>query len=101
MYFNGYLVGAHYDGTFAGSSYHGLCWDKNNIASWDADLRGDIRGYIEAQLETYEAVTQRWIFLNFKTERSHEWDAFALLDAGLFPQPLTERKFGPIFSTYG
>lgn len=34
----------------------------------------------------------------FKTEGhvAPEWDAFALLDAGVFPQPLTDRKFGPV-----
>ena len=58
---------ARYDGTHPGSSYHGSCLDKNNIAGWDAEMRGDVRGYIEAQLETFEAVAQGWIFWNFKT----------------------------------
>jgi hypothetical protein len=35
---------------------------------------------------------------NFKTEASPEWDAFRLIDAGIFPQPLTSRKFGAICS---
>lgn len=100
-YLNGYDIGARYDGTYPGSSYVGSCSGINTIADWDADMRGDVRGYIEAQLETYEAVAQGWIFWNFKTERSGEWDAFALLDAGLFPQPLTDRQFPPICSTYG
>jgi glucan 1,3-beta-glucosidase len=100
QYLNGYNTGARYDGTFPGSTYHGTCADKNNIADWDQTLRGDVRGYIEAQLETFEAVTNGWIFWNFKTERSAEWDAFALLDAGIFPQPLTDRWFGPICSQW-
>jgi aryl-phospho-beta-D-glucosidase BglC (GH1 family) len=36
------------------------------------------------------------IFWNFKTEGSPEWDAFALIDNGIFPQPLTSRKFAQI-----
>ncbi len=35
---------------------------------------------------------------NFKTESSPEWDAFRLIDAGIFPQPLTARKFSQICS---
>lgn len=36
------------------------------------------------------------VFWNFKTEGSPEWDAFRLIDNGIFPQPLTDRKFGQI-----
>jgi len=32
----------------------------------------------------------------FKTEASPEWDAFRLIDAGIFPQPLSSRQFGQI-----
>lgn len=40
------------------------------------------------------------IFQQFKTENSGspEWDAFALIDAGIFPQPLTARLFSPVCS---
>lgn len=98
-YLNGYRVGARYDGTFKDSTYVGSC-NNQDMASWSQAMRDDTRGYIEAQLEAFEAQAQGWIFWNFKTEGSHapEWDAFALLDAGLFPQPLTERKFGQICS---
>lgn len=34
----------------------------------------------------------------WRTEGSPEWDAQRLLDAGIFPQPLTDRKFGQICS---
>lgn len=95
---NGYGIGARYDGTYPGSSYVGSCAGKSNIADWDDDMKDDVRGYIEAQLETFEAVGQGWIFWNFKTEAAHEWDAFVLLDNGIFPQPLTDRKFSPICS---
>jgi glucan 1,3-beta-glucosidase len=47
-------------------------------------------------MEAFEAKTQGWVFWNFKTEGAHEWDAFALIDAGIMPQPLTHRKFSAI-----
>lgn len=47
-------------------------------------------------MEAFEAKTQGWIFWNFKTESAPEWDAFRLIDAGIFPQPLTAREFGPV-----
>lgn len=96
---NGYNIGARYDGTYPGSSYVGSCADKNNIANWNETFKGDMRGYIEAQLATFESHTQGWVFWNFKTEAAHEWDAFALLDGGLFPQPLTDYEFGSICSS--
>ncbi|KAI0996515.1 Glucan 1,3-beta-glucosidase [Podosphaera aphanis] len=88
---NGYKVGARYDGTYPGSKYVGDCGDKNQISNWNENFRQDMRNFIEAQLSAFESQTQGWIFWNFKTEGAHEWDAFALLDAGIFP-PLSEIK---------
>jgi len=96
---NGYQVGARYDGTYPGSTYVGSCAAFNFIDQWSQQLKDDTRGYIEAQLETYERFTQGWIFWNFKTEASAEWDLFRLLDAGVFPQPLSDRKFTSICSS--
>jgi glucan 1,3-beta-glucosidase len=93
-YLNGYKVGARYDGTFPNSTYVGTCADKNNITQWDEQMKEDVRSYIEVQLDTFESHANGWIFWNFKTQEAHEWDAFALIDAGLFPQPLTDRKYG-------
>ena len=95
---NGYGVGARYDGTYPGSTRVGSCGRYNFIDQWDDALRADTRQYLEAQLQTFERYTQGWIFWNFKTEASAEWDAFRLLDAGIFPQPLTDRKYGMICS---
>lgn len=96
---NGYGIGARYDGSYPGSSYVGPCSTKSNIADWDQTFKDNTRGYIEAQLEAFESQTQGWIFWNFKTEAAHEWDAFALLDNGVFPQPLTDRKFSATCSS--
>lgn len=95
---NGYGIGARYDGTYPDSKVVGTCAGKNNILEWDDTFKGDMRGYIEAQLSAFESHTQGWVFWNFKTETAHEWDAFALLDNGVFPQPLTDRKFSSICS---
>lgn len=59
-------------------------------------MKGDMRGYIEAQLDAFESQAEGWIFWNFKTESAHEWDAFKLLENGIFPQPLDDRKFDSI-----
>ncbi|MCJ1421135.1 exo-1,3-beta-glucanase [Xylographa parallela] len=95
---NGYLIGARYDGTYPGSSFVGSCATINDLTTWPQTYRDDVRGYIEAQLEVYEQYTRGWVFWNFKTEASAEWDLFRLLDAGIFPQPLTARKFSQICS---
>jgi len=47
-------------------------------------------------METFESSTNGWIFWNFKTEASAEWDAFRLIDAGVFPQPLNNRQYSAI-----
>ena len=93
---NGYGKGARYDGSYPGSTHVGSCRNMNNLATWSQTFKDDTRGYIEAQMETYEDKTQGWIFWNFKTESAPEWDAFRLIDAGVFPQPLSQRKFGAI-----
>jgi glucan 1,3-beta-glucosidase len=72
----------------------------NNIDQWPQYYKDDTRGYIEAQMEAFEAKTQGWIFWNFKTEGSGEWDLFRLLDAKIFPQPLSDRKFGAICTNF-
>lgn len=89
---NGYLTGARYDGSFPGSTFVGSCQDKNQISNWDQTFRDNMRRYIEAQLSAFETHTQGWVFWNFKTEGAHEWDAFALLNQGIFPQPLGKHE---------
>jgi glucan 1,3-beta-glucosidase len=91
---NGYGIGARYDGTYPGSSFHGSCANVNFIETWSQAFKDDMRGYVEAQLDVFELYRQGWIFWNFKTEASPEWDLFRLLDVGVFPQPLEQRRFG-------
>ena len=72
----------------------GSCDSINFIDTWSDQLKDDTRRYIETQLDVYEKSARGWIFWNFKTEASAEWDLFRLLDAKVFPQPLSSRKFG-------
>lgn len=88
-YLNGYRIGARYDGTFQGSYYIGSC-NNQDMNAWSQQQRDDTRSYIQAQLAAYEKYGHGWIFWNFKTQGSPEWDALALVDAGLFPTPGTD-----------
>jgi glucan 1,3-beta-glucosidase len=93
---NGFGAGSRMEGSLAGTSYIGSCAGKSGyVSSWSQDWKDSVRRYIEVQLDAFEGKTQGWIFWNFKTEGSAgEWDLFQLLDNGVFPQPLTDRKFG-------
>lgn len=95
---NGYGIGARYDGTYPGSKFVGSCDGKSWIDTWDQTFKNDMRGYVEAQLDVFERQTNGWIFWNFKTESAAEWDLFRLMDAGVFPQPLSDRRFSTICS---
>jgi glucan 1,3-beta-glucosidase len=93
---NGFRAGNRMEGTLGGASWRiGSCDGKSGwVSSWSQDWKDDVRRYIEVQLDAFEASTDGWIFWNFKTEGSAgEWDLFQLLDAGVFPQPLWERRF--------
>lgn len=93
---NGYGIGSRYSGDYPGSTRIGDCYRFNFIDQWDQTLRDDTRQFIEAQLDSYERFAQGWIFWNFKAEHAPEWNAFTLLDEGIFPQPLDDRKFGSV-----
>lgn len=96
QYLNGYKQGNRYEGTFPGSFRVGSCAGKSGrVSTWTQAWKDDVRRYIETQLDAFEAKTDGWVFWNFKTEGSAgEWDLFQLLDGGVFPQPITQRKFG-------
>jgi len=92
-YLNGRGVGARYDGTYPGSNRIGDCGWQNDVKQWSQEYKDATRAYIETQMSVFEGRTQGWIWWNFKTEKgAEEWSAFALIDAGVFPQPLTDRR---------
>lgn len=86
---NGYGIGARYDGTYSKpgetSYYVGSCATKNFIDLWDGPMRDATRNYIQAQINAFESNANGWIFWNFKTEASAEWDFFRLVDNGVWP----------------
>lgn len=91
---NGYGIGAKYDGNQPNAPRIGSCDSINFIDTWDQSLKDNTRKYIQAQIEVYEQMTNGWVFWNFKTEASAEWDLFRLIDAGVFPQlPLDSSNY--------
>ena len=91
---NGLGIGARYDGTYSGSSQVGSCdgkYEGTVEGLSDADKQ-NIRSLIEAQLDSYSAHTG-WIFWTWKTESAPEWHLQNLTAAGLFPQPISDRKY--------
>jgi glucan 1,3-beta-glucosidase len=91
---NGKNKGARYDGTFNDAGKTGDCTGKSTgtVAGLSGDDKYNIGRFIEAQLDAYEKAAG-WVFWTWKTEGAPEWDMQALLAEGLFPQPLTARKY--------
>ncbi|KAI4290280.1 MAG: hypothetical protein L6R35_000443 [Caloplaca aegaea] len=85
---NGWQVGARYDGWYPDSNRIGSCDNINYIDTWSDQFKNDTQLYIAAQISVFEQKTEGWVFWNFKTEASPEWDLFRLLDNKIFPQPL-------------
>ncbi|APA09967.1 hypothetical protein SS1G_05775 [Sclerotinia sclerotiorum 1980 UF-70] len=82
---NGYGVGSRYDGSYPNSTYVDSCEGKSDITTWSDSFKTEMKNYLSAQLASFETKANGWIFWNFKTESAHEWDAFKLLDYGIFP----------------
>lgn len=94
---NGRYQGHRFDGSFPGSWFIGSCAGRGNIGTWSQAMKSYYRRYIEAQMASYQSRTQGWNFWNFKTEgNAAEWGLYALLNAGIFPQPLNARAFPKI-----
>ncbi|KAK7183576.1 putative exo-beta-1,3-glucanase [Paraphaeosphaeria sporulosa] len=95
---NGFKEGNRHEGTYKDDWWVGSCWGpilSGEVQHWEQWWKDDVRKYIETQLDVFENMTKGWIFWNFKTEGSAgDWDLFQLLDGGVFPQPITDRKFG-------
>jgi len=96
---NGYGVGSRYEGNYYldNKATGRSCGNINYIDTWDSTLKDNTRRYIEAQLDVFSQQTQGFVFWNFKTEGSAEWDLFRLIDAGVFPN-LKGRKVSSVCS---
>lgn len=91
---NGLGKGARYDGTFPDSYKVGDCSGKyeGTVAGLSSADKENLGRYVEAQMDAYEKHTG-WIFWTWKTESAPEWSLKDLIAGGLFPQPLTSRKY--------
>lgn len=91
---NGVGLGSRYEGTAPYDNDRiGSCSDINDFSKWSKERKKNYRKYIEMQLDQYESQMNGWIFWCYKTETSIEWDLSRLVDLGLFPQPLDDRKY--------
>lgn len=85
---NGYGLGSRWEGSYpltGATPSTRSCGDINFIDTWNQTLKDDTTRYIKAQIDTFEQQTQGWVFWNFKTEASAEWDLERLLAADVFP----------------
>ncbi|KAE9972745.1 hypothetical protein BLS_003903 [Venturia inaequalis] len=89
---NGYKTGNRFEGTWENSTVHGKCAANHDIKTWSQQMRDDTRAFIEAQMDTFEQNSKGWVWWTFKTEAAAEWDAFLLMDEGIFPTPVTDRQ---------
>ena len=95
---NGWHVGSRYAGYYPDSTKIGSCDSINYIDTWSQQLKDDTKAYIQAQIGVFEQKTNGWVFWNFKTEASPEWDLFRLLDNDIFPTAVGRRwKPGLLF----
>lgn len=92
-YLNGRGVGARYDGSYPGSTKHGVCSPFTGPTSAFPDYyKTFMRQYYEAQTSSFEGA-QGWIFWNWKTESADEWSYKAGLAGGWIPQNPTQRLY--------
>lgn len=72
--------------------YSGSCENSQNWDAWSEQNKSDHRALVEAQMDAFD-LRGGWIYWCWKTENQLEWDLQRLLGYGIFPQPLTDRKF--------
>ncbi len=89
---NGAGNGARYDASYQNDNALGSCEGIDDISTWSDEHKENTRKYIEAQLDAYDQGAG-WVFWSYKTESTIEWDFKRLAAYGLFPQPLTDRKY--------
>ncbi|KAG7799680.1 hypothetical protein KL929_000596 [Ogataea haglerorum] len=98
FWLNGVGRGARYDGSFQSTKKLGGCAYANDFGEWTNERRIEVRKLIEAQLDLYNQ-TSGFIFWCYKTEDAIEWDLEKLIDYGLFPQPLADRRYVSVLSS--
>ncbi|ODV94514.1 hypothetical protein PACTADRAFT_51338 [Pachysolen tannophilus NRRL Y-2460] len=92
---NGVGRGARWDGSYESSTYYGSCENKQDISTWSSTDIANSRKYVEAQMDAFLNGDKNagWVFWCFKTETTLEWDFKRLVNAGIIPQPLSDRQY--------
>lgn len=97
---NGVGVGARYDGSYYNTTeFHtdedpiGKCVSQDPVERWPYTYKEQVRQFVEAQLASFTAHTDGYIFWTYKTEGATEWDYLALKKHDLFPHPLDNYKY--------
>ena len=85
------------DGTTYGSS---SCDGSGNCATcptntWSPALVEQVRKYVEAQLDTFEANSNGHFIWNFKAGSNSGWSVYDLIEAKAFPSTITDRQYPP------
>ena len=80
--------------TVAGDSCseEGCSCSSADTSKWSQGLVEQVRKYVEAQLDTFEANSNGWFLWSYGGPGG--WGVDNLIDVGAFPNPVTERKFG-------
>ena len=68
----------------------GFC-TLDDSKSWNTRLLEQVRRYVEAQLDVYEANSDGYFIWSFKAGGG--WGLYNLIDVGVFPQPITQRRY--------
>lgn len=89
---NGVGRGARLDNTFEGNGVIGQCRFSNDYSKMTEQDKIDTRRIVEAQLDIFNQ-TNGFFFWTWKTENAIEWSMSSLAEHGLFPVPLTDRKY--------
>ncbi|OCF54308.1 glucan 1,3-beta-glucosidase [Kwoniella mangroviensis CBS 10435] len=93
-YLNGRGIGARYDGTYSGSSYHGSCDDKSNdVSKYSSEYKEFLRKFYDVQVQTYENNGQGWIHWTWKTESAADWSYQSGIKNGFIPSDPTNHKY--------
>ena len=85
------------DGSTYGSS---SCDGSGNCATcstdtWTPALVEQVRKYVEAQLDTFEANSNGHFAWNFKAGKNSGWSVYDLMTVKAFPSPITDRQYSP------
>ena len=63
--------------------------------TWTPALVEQVRKFVEAQLDTFEANSNGHFIWNFKSGTNSGWSVYDLIEVKAFPSPITDRQYSP------